>query len=97
VKIGEKMLIECKDCKKEISKNANKCVHCGCPTWVGEQKSINIPGIIALILGVMGFIFTFTVWIDHDSFVVAGSISSLLLAYGIGSFIAFLIKDRKRR
>jgi hypothetical protein len=33
------MLINCKDCKKQISDQARTCPHCGCPTDI--QKSID--------------------------------------------------------
>ncbi len=39
-------LINCPECKKEISSHSNKCPHCGCPSE--ESKKEKIGALLAL-------------------------------------------------
>ena len=52
-------LIKCKECSKEISEDARKCPHCGCPKYTVKmsKKSIMILRIIGIIIFI-GFIIT---------------------------------------
>ena len=52
-------LITCPDCKKEISRNAEACPHCGAPTRIKlNKKSVNskIYIILAIIILVIFFL-----------------------------------------
>ena len=55
-------LIVCPDCKKEISRNAEACPHCGAPNEIsGSKKSFNKFYIIILVVVfVIFFMFTDT-------------------------------------
>ena len=55
-------LITCPDCKKEISRNAEACPHCGAPNKaLSSKKSLNIFYIIILVfVFVIFFMFTDT-------------------------------------
>lgn len=55
-------LIACPDCKKEISRNAEACPHCGAPNKaLSSKKSFNIFYIIILVfVFVIFFMFTDT-------------------------------------
>lgn len=50
-------LIKCKECGKEISEDASKCPHCGCPKYTVRISKkgmtiINVVGVL-LILGLI--------------------------------------------
>lgn len=49
-------LVECMDCKKEISKNAEKCPHCGAANaHLTAQTLLGCFGLIVVILVIGGF------------------------------------------
>ena len=41
-------MIECRDCKKQISISANACPHCGCITENKKNRDSNIKKILFL-------------------------------------------------
>lgn len=43
-------MIECLDCKKQISISANACPHCGCITENKKNRDSNIKKILFLIV-----------------------------------------------
>ena len=54
---GNKNLIECPDCGKMVSRDAEKCPHCGCPTPRNKKLNRNTGiiffAIVAIIVGVI--------------------------------------------
>lgn len=53
------MIIECDECKKEVSSQAKICVHCGCPnipmgdTSGGTCIALGILDFIILVVGIL--------------------------------------------
>ncbi|MCL2627646.1 MAG: hypothetical protein FWD44_02960 [Oscillospiraceae bacterium] len=47
-------LIECKECKNELSEKADKCVKCGCPSPKAEDRRMGkIAGLVCFLVGVL--------------------------------------------
>ena len=44
-------LIKCKECGKQISSSAEKCVHCGCPIKSKSKKKTTKKNLIPIIVG----------------------------------------------
>ena len=60
---GNKNLIECPDCGKMVSRDAEKCPHCGCPTPRNKKLNRNT-GII--LLAIVAIIVIVAIWYKAD-------------------------------
>lgn len=77
-------LIECPECKKEISDKGNFCPHCGYPLQQEDDEEYNCDvktGVVILILGILGIVLEFA--INRGAMLIVPSIL-LILAIILG-------------